>query len=362
MQKKVLFTAKIDSHIRHFHIPFFEQFKKHDFLVHVASEGDEQFDFTDKKVNVKFGINPFSKSVVKSYKEIKNLLDKYDYDIIHTHTAIASVITRLAAHRYNKKSMKKSRVIYTAHGFHFLKGGSILSWILYFPIEYLFSKITDDLIVINSEDYNLATKFKMGKRRHYIPGVGVNINNFKTVRHYSSDKTFHIVYVAELNNNKNQILLINAVEELLNDNFNVELWLVGNGINETYLENYIIEQGLENKIKLFGYRTDVAKILSNSDLLVSTSKREGLPINIIEGMASGLPIIATKCRGHIDLVMDDENGYLTGYNVQEIREKILSILLDEKKYVKFSKNSEAMSKKYSLETIIKQMNILYFDN
>lgn len=170
MRQKILITAKVDSHIIHFHKPIIEMFSNKGYEVHVASEGDSIIEKCDKKFNIKFGTNPFSKQVIKSYKELKKLLIENQYEIIHTHTAIASVLTRLVAYNVNRKRQIKIRVIYTAHGFHFLKGGKKRDWLLFFPIEYLFSKVTDDLILINNDDYLLAEKFRMGKKRYYVPG------------------------------------------------------------------------------------------------------------------------------------------------------------------------------------------------
>ena len=86
--------------------------------------------------------------------------DINSYDIIHCHTPVGGVLTRLAARSYREKGTK---VIYTAHGFHFYKGAPLLNWIIYYPIEKYLAKYTDTLITINQEDYQLA-KNKFNKK------------------------------------------------------------------------------------------------------------------------------------------------------------------------------------------------------
>ncbi len=358
--RKVLFTAKVDSHIRHFHIPYLKYFKQKGFQVHVASEGNEKSEYCDFKYNLKFGTNPFSKQIVSAYKELYKIMDENEFEIIHTHTAIASVLTRIVAYRVNRKKSKKSKVIYTAHGFHFLKGGSKLSWILFFPVEYILSKITDDLILINQEDFLLAEKYSMGAKRHLISGVGVNLERFSNdyVMRDPND-TFTISYIAEFSKNKNHILLIEAFELALKKYPKLQLKLVGTGKQEDVILNYILLNNLNDSIELTGYRKDVETILKGTDLVVATSLREGLPINIIESMAMGLPLIVTKCRGHVDLVVDGENGVIVDYDKEEIAKEIIKMIQNPSIRLFYSKNNLEKSKKYSIDMVLKKMTEIY---
>ena len=360
--KKVLFTAKVDSHIRHFHTPFLKEFKKHGYEVHVASAGEEVFEACDKKFNIEFGTNPFSKRVAKSYKALKVILTENNYDIVHTHTAIASVLTRIACFNVNRKrKTDKSKVIYTAHGFHFLKGGSIANWILFFPIEYILSKMTDVLIVINQEDYKLSERFKMGKKRYLVPGVGVDLEKFarKNLDDLNCGSNFVITYIGELKDNKNQTLLIEAVEKALLVSQDITLNLVGDGDMMEALQELIKTKNLSEHVHMLGYRTDVKDILDCTNLVVSTSKREGLPVNVIESMAMGIPLILTRCRGHVDLVQNDINGFIVDYDADLIKDKILRLKNDADLRERFSSKSLELVNQYSKETVIKKMNEMY---
>ena len=176
--KKVLFTATVDSHILQFHLPFLKLFKDNGYEVHVATNGNEEIPYCDVKHVIPFERSPYKISNLKAIKELKNVINEEKYDIIHTHTPMGSVVTRLAA----KKARKRyhTRVIYTAHGFHFYKGAPLLNWLVYYPVEKYLSKYTDTLILINEEDYNLAKK-KFNKRCNnieYVPGVGIDEKKF----------------------------------------------------------------------------------------------------------------------------------------------------------------------------------------
>ena len=134
---KVLFTAHVDSHILLFHIPFLKLFKERGYEVHVATNGDEKIPYCDKKWKVSFEKSPYKLNNLKAIKELSKIIKNEHYDIIHTHTPMGSVITRIAARGARKKG---TRVLYTAHGLHFFKGASIVNWLLFYPVEKILSK------------------------------------------------------------------------------------------------------------------------------------------------------------------------------------------------------------------------------
>ncbi|WP_218143813.1 glycosyltransferase [Planococcus faecalis] len=118
-----------------------------------------------KAYNIEFQRSPFKNENLKAYKKLKALLFEKEYDIVHTHTPIASVFTRRAC-----KRIKNVKVIYTAHGFHFYKNGPILNWLIYFPIEKWLAKYTDILVTINQEDYK--DLFNTLERKNYSIFLG----------------------------------------------------------------------------------------------------------------------------------------------------------------------------------------------
>ena len=179
--KKVLFVATVvKTHIMEFHIPYLKMFKEMGWETAVAARNDYEnpadcvIPYCDTYYNVPFERNPLKPGNLKAYKELKHIIDEGEYDIIHCHTPVGAMLTRLAAKQARKQGTK---VFYTAHGFHFYKGAPVINWILYYPVEKWLSRYTDVLITINKEDYERAKTFKAGKVC-YVPGVGIDLKKF----------------------------------------------------------------------------------------------------------------------------------------------------------------------------------------
>lgn len=365
--KKVLFIATVvKTHINAFHLPYLEWFHNHGYEVHVSAKNDFlpkslcNIPNCDKFFDVNFNRNPLHKDNYKAFRALKKQIEENRYDIIHCHTPVGGVLGRLSA-----KSQKNTKVMYTAHGYHFYKNGPILSWLLFFPVEKILSRYTDYLILINKEDFNIAKKFNMGKKIDYIPGVGIETSKFKRSSDYKinlmDEKKFNMIYTGELTKEKNQVLLLDVIKELSKTNPEVMLHLVGDGIEKEFLKNKISDMNIESFVKIWGYRNDVPKLISESKIVLSSSLREGLPVNIMEGMAAGKPIIATNSRGNRDLIKHNQNGFLVNNSSYEFVEHIKELIDDSYMLEKFSRSSELLSENYSLEIILPQYTLLYKD-
>lgn len=263
---------------------------------------------------IKFNRSPFSKDNFLAYKGIKKLINENSFELIHCHTPVAAMAVRLAAKKARKKGTK---VIYTAHGFHFFKGAPLKNWMIYYPIERWLARYTDVLITINKEDYNRAKKhFKAGKVE-YIPGVGVDTKKFSEIVVDKSakrkelgvlDNAFLVLSVGELNKNKNHDTIIKTIAKL--NNPNVYYVICGQGMLENYLKDLINKLGLEEQVKLLGYRRDISEISKVSDIFTFPSFREGLSVALMEAMAIGIPVICSDIRGNKDLIENNKGGYL----------------------------------------------------
>ena len=366
--KKVLFTATVDSHIQLFHIPYLKYFKEKGYEVHVATNGDEPIEYCDKKHKVSFERSPFKINNLKAIKQLKKIINEEKYDIIHTHTPMGSVVTRLAAKKARKNY--KTRVIYTAHGFHFYKGAPKKNWLMFYPVEKLLSRYTDDLITINKEDYNLA-KSKFKTNVYYVPGVGINASKFdfemtpnekqelrKSLGMKKDD--FVMIYPAELSVRKNQVWLINTLKNSINKNNKIHILLPGKDSLNGGLNALVNELGLNKNIHILGFRKDIPELMKISNLSISTSKQEGLPVNIMEAMYTGLPIIATDCRGNSDLIDNGKSGFIIKQNdSKDLLDKINKIYNKEIDIKELSKNSKEKSKKYLLENIMEKYINIY---
>lgn len=371
MNKKVLFVATVDKgHILKFHIPYLKYFKENGFEVHVACAGDADIPYCDKKHVLPFERSPFKFSNFQAYKGLKKIVDENHYTLIHCHTPMGAVIGRLAAKNARTVGTK---VLYTAHGFHFFKGASLINWLLFYPIEKILSSYTDCLITINNEDYQNAIKknFK-AKAIKLVYGVGVDLNKFspptkeeknelRRIYNYN-EKDFILMYAADLNHNKHQDLLIEAVKILIGRIPNIKLLLAGEGTLEQQYKKQAADLGLKEAVYFLGHRNDIPNLLKISDVAVSTSRREGLPVNIMESMATGLPLVVTNSRGNRDLVNSDENGFVIGMEDSKgFSEMIFKLYNSEQLREKFGKKNVELVKEYSLESIVNKMAEIYSD-
>lgn len=371
---KILFVATVRSHIGQFHMPFIRELKARGVEVHAAFKDNSadkpglDLSAIDKTFEVPFERQPLRPNNIKAYRELKKIIDGNGYDAVHCHTPMGAVITRLAAKSARKKGTK---VIYTAHGFHFFKGASIKNWMLFYPVEKYLSKYTDCLITINSEDCELAHKKKFRAGKIYkVHGVGVELDKFKAVdadekarlrAEYGYDgDTFIMIYPADLSVRKNQPMLFDALQKIAEKNKNVKLLLPGQPIRLEEYKRMVSERGIADNVEFLGYRRDINNLVGLSDLSVASSFQEGLPINIIEAMAMGNAIVATDVRGNNDAVEDGVNGYLVPVGDSDLMaEKKLELMNDREKLRTFGENGLDMVKDFSTENVNREMLTIY---
>jgi len=370
---KVLLTATVQSHICQFHKPLVEVLHKHGCEVHVAAKNNLAeknglaLDFVEKVYDIPFARSPKNPDNLKAYRQLKKIIEKEQYDVIHCNTPMGGIVTRLAA----KKSRKHgTKVYYTAHGFHFYKGAPKKNWIVFYPIERLFSRITDKLITITAEDYRLAQqKFHCQVER--IHGVGVDEKRYFPVSEEEKqelrtsmgvDKEQKLILcIGELLPNKNQTMAIKMMQEVIKKFPTAQLLLAGNGPEKEQLENKIKEYGMQSNVKLVGYVTNLQDYQHIVDVAVSCSKREGLPLNIVEAMLSGTPVVATMNRGHRELIKDKQNGYLV--DVDDFRgmsDYVIDLLNSKEEYNRIKHRAKKSAIKYSFENVKSELEGIYF--
>ena len=364
--KKVLYVATVDDHIKAFHLPYLKLLHDMGYKVHVATNGSEKFPYCDVKHQICIERSPYKFNNIKAIRQLKKIINDEKFDIIHCHTPMGSVVTRLAAKSARRKY--HTRVIYTAHGFHFYKGAPKLNWLLFYPAEKYLAKYTDTLITINKEDYNLANrKFcKRCKDIQYVPGVGVDIDKFNIKLSNKERKKFRkslnlnendyvLTCVARLDKNKNQSFLINVVNEMIKEKNNIHLLLVGPDELNGYYQNMVHEKHLDNNIHFLGKRDDIPNILSISDIVVSASLREGLPVNVIEAFSAGKPVVALNCRGMSDLIENGKNGFICN-NIYEFKNAIYNLKNNK---INDSNLNDFLLEKLNTNSVAKAMTFIY---
>lgn len=373
--KKVLLTASVQHHFNAFHFPLIDIFHEKGCEVEIAAHdvmGGEHHqklkEKTDKIYDIPFERSPFSLKNKEAYKQIKKVIDENGYDIINCNTPVASIVTRLAARNSRKKGTK---VVYTAHGFHFYKGASKLNWLIFYPLEKIFGKLfTDCTITICDEDEANAKRYGLCKNIKRIHGVGVNGERFmpadedvkkKLRSEYGIDESAKVcLCTGELNANKNQQMFISALPEVVKANPGFRLMFAGIGDKEDELRNLAKSLGVEENVMFLGFRTDIDKLITVSDFICSGSYREGLPVNIIEGMLSAKPAVVSHNRGHDELVADGVSGFFVDFgDTKGVADAFNKLCADKLLCEKMGKAAYERSEKYSCKSVEKELRAIY---
>lgn len=371
--KKVLFVATVvKTHIMEFHIPYLKMFKEMGWETAVAARNDYEnpadcvIPYCDTYYNIPFERNPLKSGNLKAYKELKHIIDEGEYDIIHCHTPVGAMLTRLAAKQARKQGTK---VFYTAHGFHFYKGAPAINWILYYPVEKWLSRYTDVLITINKEDYERAKTFKAGKVC-YVPGVGIDLKKFNVGYVNKEQKRkeigvsaddFVLLSVGELIPRKNHEVVIRALSVLKQlDKLNhIEYVICGRGAYETDLKKLAEGLDVADHVHFLGYRNDISEICNCADLFVFMSHQEGLPVALMEAMACGLPAVCSNIRGNTDLIEDGVTGLLANNTPEEVAESISEMKSDTALRNRVASAALQKIKQFDLSSVEDEMSKIY---
>ena len=283
---KILYVTTISNTVNAFLIPHIKMLIDEGHQVDVAFNIEQEvkpeiIEMGCKVYELPLQRSPLSRDNFRAYKMLKNIIISGGYDLVHTHTPVASAIVRLVC-----KNLNNVRVFYTAHGFHFFNGAPILNWLAYYPVEKWLARYTDTLITINKEDYERAKSNFKAKRVEYIPGVGIDVEKFNTMeidrvlKHSQlgvPEDVFVVLSVGELNKNKNHEVIIRSIAKI--DNPDIHYVICGEGQLDEYLRNLSKELGIEKQVHLLGFRKDIPEICKTSDAFAFPSFREGLSVS-----------------------------------------------------------------------------------
>lgn len=319
MSKSILITST-DLMMIQFLVPHVIHLSENGYKVEIAcSDVGGRMDEVREKLKgyvekihvVRLERSPISPKNLLGYQDMKKVIEQERYDIIWTNEPVMGVVTRLAAIKARKKGTK---VLYMVHGFHFYKGAPKKYWLVFYPIEKIMAKFADLIVTVNKEDYARAKTF--AKNVKYIHGIGINTERLTLVENQNNirqelgldENAFLVLSVGELNTNKNQKTIIEAIRQL-NDS-EIHYILCGKGDELENLQKFVEKYKLEQNVHFLGYRTDVVDMCSQSDVYVMPSHREGLPVASLEAMYCGLPLVTSNIRGLVDVMKDGESGYL----------------------------------------------------
>ncbi len=360
MMKKVLVLCTTDSMIWNFLVPHIKALQERGYTVECAcARTGDYIDWLRDKWNltvhcIPFERNPFRTANVKAYLSLKKLVMEQGFGIIFCHEPVGGAMGRLVGAKCGCK------VIYMAHGFHFFKGCSKAMYLFYFVERYLARK-TDYLLTLNQEDYEASLEFK-AKHKLKTNGIGIDLSKFKPVEdsrllrqelHLKPDD-FVILSVGELIHRKNHESLIRAVAAVSSPA--VHYAVAGEGELLDYLTGLVKELGLEAQVHLLGYRKDVAALCNSCDAFALPSYQEGLSMALMESMACGKPVIASRIRGNTDLIADGAGGVLVDpEDVPGYAAAIKKLMDDPVIREKYGNYNAKKVKDYSLEKVIPQI-------
>lgn len=318
-----------------------------------------QIDFDSK--------NPFSSKNYTAYRQIAAVLQENQFDLIHCHTPIAGLITRLAAAKYRRKGTK---VLYTTHGFSFSTHSSLKSRLIFKTLETAVSGYCDGIITINQEDFAAAKKMAC-PNVYYIHGVGVDINCYAqttidTTAYRSSigvgERDSMVLSVGELSDRKNHQVIIRAIGSLPSKSEIVYV-ICGNGIDggtADALQTLAREQNV--RLILLGFRQDIPEITKCADISALPSRREGLGLAGIQSLAAGVPVIGTNVQGIRDYVIPGETGYLVD-DPEDFESFAVALnrylLLSKMEQQKMAKKCQQVARDFDVAVSVKEMKEIY---
>ena len=316
-ERKVLFTASTYSHIEHFHLPYLRQFQSLGWEVHIAcGDGPVQAPFTDKSFNLPFQKKMTSPENFRASGMLRRIIRSEGYGLITTHTSLAAFFTRLAV----KGMRDRPRLINVVHGYLFDGDTPVLKRNLLLNAERLTAPETDLLLTMNRYDYELAKRYRLGREIDIIPGIGVDFSRLEGDWENDADisraalgilpEAFVLIYAAEFSGRKSQDVLIRAMTYLPEETV---LVLCGDGGELSRCMELAGGLGLGERVLFPGRVENVAAWYRIADVAVTASRSEGLPFNVMEAMYLGLPVVASRVKGHTDLIDDGSTGLLYDY-------------------------------------------------
>ena len=296
---------------------------------------------------------------IKAYRQLKNLMVKEKFSGVHCHTPMAGALARLAANATRTKP-----ILYTAHGFHFYKGCPLKNKLIYQTAETFLARYTDAQITINREDFAAAQKFPLRGKAYYVPGIGVDVKKISSVQVDRATKraelgipedAFVFVSVGELNENKNHRTVIRAFVKT--DMANSYYLICGEGeLKQEHLK-LAEELGVSDRVRFLGFRTDVSEILRACDCFVFPSFREGLSVSLMEAMAAGLPCIASRIRGNVDLLPDSR--YLFEPSDETTLCQLMCDVVDGVQVGQECTRNKKILEQYDVRNVSKQIEKIY---
>lgn len=264
-------------------------------------------------------------SDIKALIELRSFIKSQKADIVHTHSSKAGIIGRWAA-----KLAGVPVIMHSIHGWEFYRGQNPVIRNFYVFLERLTAPITDKLIAVSNYDIEEGLKERIGVREKYaLIRYGIRRGEFYRPGSHSSDLA--VGMLACFKPQKSPQDFIRAAGIVVKEVPSVKFFLIGDGVLRAKIERLIKKLELNGNVRLLGWRRDIAQLLTSFDILVLTSRWEGLPLVLLEAMAAGRPIIASDVCGNHEIIRDGENGFLFPRGDYEaLAQKIILLIKNDK--------------------------------
>ena len=360
MKRKVLYAASAYIHLMNFHLPYLRAFAERGWAVHaLCADPKGEIPYAERTVAVPLKKKMSAPENFRAAAQIRRLVREEGYDLIIVHTSLAAFFVRLAL----KGLAQRPKVINTVHGYLFDDNTPFPKRQIMLAAEKLTAPETDLLLTMNRWDDALARKHRLGKRTAFIPGMGVDFSRFSASTPEAGRAlreklgipadAFVLFYAAEFSARKSQAVLIRALRELPE---RTVLVLAGSGAEQRRCRDLAAEAGLEARVLFPGHVGNVGDWYAMADAVVSASRIEGLPFNVMEAMALRKPVVASAVKGHEDLIEDGLSGLLYPYGDADACAAAIRRLMDEPALgARLADEAEKNLAQYSLERVFPQV-------
>jgi len=267
---------------------------------------------------------------IKVFKQINKLVKKNSKAIFYLHTPLASHLFRLFTF------LNKLNIIYFVHGFRFTSITNPFKAFFLKIIEKILSLKTDIFITINNEDYNYA-KFNMFKKTtcYKINGVGLDLSKDHFKKKIINKKGVKkILVIAAYKKQKGYLEILKVAEMIKNQKIKIDCY----GYGESYEFNLIKNKKKLNNISFKNFDINLDNKIKRYDILLHLSKREGLPVAVMQSLSEGLPVLCYNIRGNKDLIKDKFNGYFI-QSYRDVPNKIHYLNLEDGYFNKMRVNA-----------------------
>jgi glycosyltransferase involved in cell wall biosynthesis len=368
----LLMVTTVSSMLHGFLLPFAKHFRDRGFRVDAMASGvarsRECVAMFDNVWEVAWSRNPLNpRNLWAARRRVREVAAGQGYDLIHVHTPVAAFVTRLALRRL--RGPQRSQVIYTAHGFHFYRGGRRLQCASFRALEKLAGRWTDYLVVINREDEEAARRLLPPERVRYMPGIGLDLRRYAPgavteaevarVRHElgleATDRLF--LMIAEFNPEKRHRDALAAFARL--NRPATRLAFAGTGRLVEEMRRLAGRLGVAKRVHFLGARRDIPALVRASVAVLLPSEREGLSRSLMESLSLGVPVVGTRVRGIVDL-LEDECGLLVPVgNATALAESLAWILDHQDESQAMGRRGRERMMAYDLQKIIGLHEALY---